>query len=47
MSGRIDPGNLRNSLTKMLAPLGLTVEVFHEVVLVTVRKPEGGEQASS
>ncbi len=38
VSGRIDPGRLRDSLTKMLAPLGLTVEVLHEVVLVTPRK---------
>jgi hypothetical protein len=35
VSGRIDPGNLRNSLKRMLAPLGLTVEVQHEVIFVT------------
>jgi hypothetical protein len=35
VSGRIEPGALRQSLTKMLDPLGLTVEVCDEVVLVT------------
>jgi hypothetical protein len=35
VSGRITPCDLRNSLTKMLDPLGLKVEVRHEVVLVT------------
>jgi hypothetical protein len=37
VSGRITPGDLRTSLTKMLDPLGLTVEVRHEVVFVTPR----------
>jgi hypothetical protein len=35
VSGRIDPGDLRTSLMKMFEPLGLTVEVRQEVVLVT------------
>jgi hypothetical protein len=35
LRGSIGPGDLRQALTKMLAPLGLTVEVRHEVVLVT------------
>ena len=34
VSGSIGPGDLRQSLTKMLAPIGLTVEVRDEVVLV-------------
>jgi hypothetical protein len=38
VSGSIGPGDLRKSLTKMLAPLGLTVEVRQEVVLVSPRK---------
>jgi hypothetical protein len=37
VTGRIVPGDLRNSLKKLLHPLGLTVEVRHEVVLVTPR----------
>jgi hypothetical protein len=37
VSGRIVPGNLRNSLKRLLHPLGLTVEVRHEVVFVTPR----------
>ena len=37
VSGRIVPGDLRNSLKKLLHPLGLTVEVRHEVVFVTPR----------
>jgi len=37
VSGSIGPGDLRKSLTKMLDPLGLTLEVRHEVVLVTPR----------
>ena len=37
VSGRITPGDLRTSLTKMLDPLGLTVEVCQEVVFVTPR----------
>jgi hypothetical protein len=37
VSGRIAPGDLRTSLTKMLDPLGLTVEVRREVVFVTPR----------
>jgi hypothetical protein len=37
VSGRITPGDLRASLTKMLDPLGLTVEVRQEVVFVTPR----------
>ena len=37
VSGRIVPGDLRTSLTKLLDPLGLTVEVRHEVVFVTPR----------
>jgi hypothetical protein len=35
VSGVIGPGDLRKSLTKMLEPLGLTVVVRDEVVLVT------------
>jgi hypothetical protein len=35
VSGRVGPGDLRQALTKMLDPLGLTVEVRREVVLVT------------
>jgi hypothetical protein len=35
--GRITAGDLRTSLTKMLHPLGLTVEVRQEVVFVTPR----------
>jgi hypothetical protein len=35
VSGKIGPGDLRKSLTKMLEPLGLTVVVRDEVVLVT------------
>jgi AhpC/TSA family len=35
VSGKIGPGDLRISLTKMLEPLGLTVVVRDEVVLVT------------
>ena len=35
VSGRIDPGDLRQALTRILDPLGLTVEVRHEVLLVT------------
>jgi hypothetical protein len=35
VTGRINPGDARNSLTKMLDPLGLKVEIRHEVVLVT------------
>jgi hypothetical protein len=37
VSGTIDPGELRKSLTKMLDPLGLTVEVRKEVVFVTLK----------
>jgi hypothetical protein len=37
VSGRIAPGDLRTSLTKMLDPLGLTVAVRDEVVFVTPR----------
>jgi hypothetical protein len=37
VSGCIDPGGLRTSLMKMLDPLGLTVEVRHEVLFVTPR----------
>jgi hypothetical protein len=36
-SGTIQPNDLRASLTKMLAPLGLVVEVRQEVVLVTTK----------
>jgi hypothetical protein len=35
VSGSIGPGYLRKALMKMLDPLGLTVEVQHEVLLVT------------
>jgi hypothetical protein len=35
VSGTIAPDNFRISLTKMLEPLGLTIEVNHEVVFVT------------
>jgi thiol-disulfide isomerase/thioredoxin len=35
VSGSIGPGDLGKALTKMLEPLGLTVEVRQEVVLVT------------
>ena len=35
VNGRIEPGALRQSLKKMLDPLGLTVEIRDEVVLVT------------
>jgi hypothetical protein len=35
VSGRIEPGELRKSLTRMINPLGLTLEVRHEVVMVT------------
>jgi len=34
VSGRIEPGALRKSLTKMLEPLRLTVEVRQEVIMV-------------
>lgn len=37
VSGRIDPSALRKSLVKMLEPVGLTVEVRHEAVLVKPR----------
>jgi hypothetical protein len=37
VSGSIVPGDLRKSLITMLNPLGLTVEVRNEVVLVTPR----------
>ena len=37
VSGRISPGALRQSLIQMVGPLGLTVEVRDEVVLVTPR----------
>jgi hypothetical protein len=37
VSGRIAPADLRTSLTKLLEPLGLTVEVRQEVVFVTPR----------
>jgi hypothetical protein len=35
VSGTIDPGQLRQSLVSLLKPLGLTVEVRQEVVVVT------------
>jgi hypothetical protein len=35
VSGHIAPGNLRTSIARLLAPLGLTVEVRDEVVFVT------------
>jgi hypothetical protein len=35
VSGRIDPGHLQSSLLQLLEPLGLTVELRQEVVLVT------------
>jgi hypothetical protein len=35
VSGRIDPGALRKSLIKLIEPLGLTIEVGREVVLLT------------
>jgi hypothetical protein len=38
VSGRISRADLRHSLTNMLDPLGLMVEVRHEVVLVTASK---------
>jgi hypothetical protein len=38
VSGRITPTELRKSLTTMLDPLGLTLEVRQEVVFVTPRK---------
>jgi hypothetical protein len=38
VNGSIGPGNLRKALTKMLDPLGLTVEVRHEAVLVMPKK---------
>lgn len=38
VSGTVGPGDLRKSLTQMLDPLGLTIEVRHEVVLVTLKK---------
>ena len=38
VSGNIDPNNLHHSLTKMFEPLGLVVEVRHEVLLVTPRR---------
>ena len=34
VSGRIDPGALRKSLSKMVEPLGLTIEVRDEAVVV-------------
>jgi hypothetical protein len=37
VSGTIDPVELRKSLTKMLDPLGLTVDVRKEVVFVTLK----------
>ena len=38
VSASVGPGDLRVSLTKMLDPLGLTVEVRHETVFVTPKK---------
>jgi len=38
VSGRIGPGELRKSLLKTLNPLGLTIEVRSEVVLVTPKR---------
>jgi hypothetical protein len=38
VSGSIVPGDLRKSLITMLNPLGLTVEVRNEVILVTPRR---------
>jgi len=38
VSGGIGPGDLRQSLTKLVDPLGLTVEVRDEVVLVTPKQ---------
>jgi hypothetical protein len=35
VSGSIGPGDLRQSLTKMLEPLGLVLEVRDKVVLMT------------
>ena len=35
VSGSIMPGELRPSLMKMLSPVGFTVEVRDEVILVT------------
>jgi len=40
VSGSIEPGDLRKSLIKMLTPLGLTVEIRSEVVLITPRDNE-------
>jgi len=38
VSGRIEPRELRKSLSKMIEPLGLMIEVGHEVVSVIPRK---------
>jgi len=35
VNGKIDPAQLRSSLSKMIAPLGLILEVRHEVVILT------------
>jgi hypothetical protein len=35
VSGRIDPGHLRKSLIQLVEPLGLTVVVRSEVILLT------------
>jgi hypothetical protein len=40
VSATIDPGHLRPSLEQMLKPLGLTVEVRQEVVMVTPTRPK-------
>lgn len=38
VSGTVSPKELRTSLTKLLEPVGLTVEVWHEVLLVKAKK---------
>ena len=38
VSGRIDPGALRKSLEQMLEPLGLTIGVRDEAVVVGVKE---------
>jgi hypothetical protein len=37
VSGRIDPGALRKSLKKVLEPVGLTIEVRDEAVVVVLK----------
>jgi len=46
VNGRIIAGDLRTSLTKMLDPLGLTVEVRQEVVFVTPEEQVGAHSGT-